>query len=59
MTIFSTLSQIASEYRARRRRLSTYLEISSLPREIQKDIGWPGSFNPQKDDTRTSLRSRH
>ena len=41
MTILSTISRLAADYRARRRRLATYLEISSLPVELQKDIGWP------------------
>ena len=41
MSIVNSISRYAADYRARRRRLRTYLEISSLPREIQKDIGWP------------------
>lgn len=41
MSIMRTIDSIARQYRARRRRLATYLEISSLPLEIQKDIGWP------------------
>ena len=41
MSILSTLTRLASDYRARRRRLGTYLEIAALPHELQKDIGWP------------------
>ena len=41
MSIFSTISRFAIDYRARRRRLAAYMEITGLPPEIQKDIGWP------------------
>jgi hypothetical protein len=44
MSILNTISRAAAEYRARRRRLNTYLEISSLPLDIQKDIGWPDAY---------------
>lgn len=43
MSILTTISRAAADYRARRRRLQTYLELSSLPLEIQKDIGWTGA----------------
>ena len=41
MSIFSTISRLASDFHARRRRLATYMEISGLSPEIRKDIGWP------------------
>lgn len=44
MSILSTITRLASDYRARRRRLNTYLAVTSLPRELQKDIGWPDAF---------------
>lgn len=44
MSILSTLTRLASDYRARRRRLGTYLEIAALPHELQKDIGWPDAM---------------
>lgn len=40
MSLFGSIARFASDYRARRRRMSTYLELLSLPPEIQKDIGW-------------------
>ena len=40
MSILNTFRSYVADQRARRRRLRTYLEIASLPREIQKDIGW-------------------
>lgn len=44
MSFLNTISRCASDYQARRRRLRTYQEITSLPREIQKDIGWPDAY---------------
>ena len=44
MSIITTIGNFAADYRARRRALQTYLQISALPREIQKDIGWPDAF---------------
>ena len=44
MPILATISRLAADYRARRRRLATSLEISNLPRNIQKDIGWPDAL---------------
>jgi hypothetical protein len=49
MSLFATLHRFAADYRERRRRLRTYLEIASLAPEIQKDIGWrqhPQSYEP-------------
>lgn len=44
MSILSTLSRYVADHRARRRRFRTYMEISNLPNEIRKDIGWPDAF---------------
>lgn len=52
MTIMRTIGRLAADYRARRRRLSTYLEISSLPLEIQKDIGWPDFMDERRKPAR-------
>jgi hypothetical protein len=41
MSLFGSIARMASDYRTRRRRMHTYLELLSLPPEIQKDIGWP------------------
>ena len=52
MSILNTISRLASDYRARRRRLATYLEISSLPHDIQKDIGWPDAVDERREPLR-------
>lgn len=49
MFILSSLSMLAQKYRKRRLRAWTSDHIASLPREIQKDIGWPGDY--LNDDT--------
>jgi len=41
MSLFGSIARFASDYRTRRRRMHTYLELLSLPPEIRKDIGWP------------------
>jgi len=41
MSILSTLSRIAHEYHDARVRYLTEREVSALPPEIRKDIGWP------------------
>lgn len=41
MSLLSAISHIADEFRQTRARYLTEREIGSLPREIQKDIGWP------------------
>ena len=43
MSILSRLSRYAEDYRARRQRMRTYMEIANLPAEIRKDIGWTNS----------------
>lgn len=59
MSVFSAIGRYAADYRARRRRFQTYLQISGLPREIQKDIGWPDAFtgSPARSQ-RETLRQR-
>ena len=44
MSIYSALSHYAAEWRAARNEARTYRVIGSLPREVQKDIGWPDAF---------------
>lgn len=56
MSILNTISRLASDYRARRRRLATYLEISNLPRSIQKDIGWPDPLTERREPLRPRRR---
>lgn len=41
MTIFSSIERAVSEFQAARSRYLTERAISSLPFELQKDIGWP------------------
>lgn len=55
MSILSTIARLASDYRLRRRRLATYIEVSKLPLDIQKDIGWPDPV----EERREPLRHRH
>ena len=59
MSVFSSIGRYAADYRARRRRLQTYLQISALPREIQKDIGWPDAFTGAPARSRTELFRQH
>lgn len=60
MSIFSAIGRQAAEYRARRRQLRTYLQISALPREIQKDIGWPDAFTgTHARSAAETFRQRH
>jgi hypothetical protein len=44
MSVIETLQQMIHEYRSRRERTRTLRLVSSLPTEIQKDIGWPGFY---------------
>ena len=54
MSILSTIARLNADYRLRRRRRATSFELSGLPREIQKDIGWPDPV----DERRRPLRVR-
>lgn len=47
MSILSSIGRIASEFSAARARYHTERAIRSLPHEIQKDIGWPDSYDPK------------
>jgi hypothetical protein len=44
MSIMTTLSRFAADYRAARARHETECSVRSLPLEIQKDIGWPEAY---------------
>lgn len=55
MSILNTLTRLAFHYRTRRRRHAAYMEISSLPQLIQRDIGWP---DPGTDHGGTRHRHR-
>jgi hypothetical protein len=41
MSVYTALSHLATEWRSAREEARTRRIISSLPAEIQKDIGWP------------------
>ena len=43
MDVFSPIRGYVTAYWARRRHYDTEKLLRSLPRNIQKDIGWPGS----------------
>ena len=45
MSILSAIGRIATEFAASRVRQQTETAIRSLPIEIQKDIGWPETFD--------------
>jgi hypothetical protein len=51
MSILSTIGRIATEFAASRARHQTERAIRSLPIEIQKDIGWPETY-----ERRTGVR---
>jgi hypothetical protein len=53
MSVYSTLSQLAAEWRIAREEARTRRIVSSLPLEIQKDIGWPDTHT-----IRTAARRR-
>lgn len=46
MSILSLLSRYTRDFRARRRRMRTYMQIADLPAQIRKDIGWSGRDEP-------------
>jgi hypothetical protein len=49
MSIISTLSRLAHEYSQARSRYLTERSIGALPIELQKDIGWPDTFDSRND----------
>ena len=54
MSILSTIGRLATEFSAARARYQTERSIRSLPFELQKDIGWPETY-----DSRTGHRHGH
>lgn len=56
MSVLSTITRYAADYRARRRRMRTYMHLTSLPLEIQKDIGWIDAFIDEDDERRRPRR---
>ena len=48
MSILSTISRLAHEYSAARSRYLTERQIQSLPIEVQKDIGWPDTYETRR-----------
>lgn len=51
MSILSMIGRIANEFSAARARYQTERSIRALPLELQKDIGWPETY-----DSRTGYR---
>ena len=49
MSILSTISRLAHEYSEARARYLTERSISSLPIELQKDIGWPDAYQRRQN----------
>lgn len=45
MSIYSMISNFATEWRVAREDAHTRRIVASLPIEIQKDIGWPDAQN--------------
>ncbi|MCA0278689.1 MAG: hypothetical protein LCH86_22065 [Proteobacteria bacterium] len=54
MSILSTIGRIATEFNAARTRYQTERQIRSLPFELQKDIGWPETY-----ESKTGYRVGH
>jgi hypothetical protein len=57
MSLFGRIAHYASDYRARRQRMRNYLQLTALPEEIQKDIGWVDAF-ADIDEEQRRLRHR-
>lgn len=57
MSVFGRIAHYAADYRARRRRMRNYLQLTALPEEIQKDIGWIDAFVDTEEERR-KLRHR-
>lgn len=47
MSFLNRLGRLASAFRSRRLRARTRQQLARLPREIQKDIGWPASLDQE------------
>jgi hypothetical protein len=56
MSILSTLSHIATGYRAARIRYLTERAILALPAEMRKDIGWPDAYDFSTGRRRHDIR---
>jgi uncharacterized protein YjiS (DUF1127 family) len=41
MSVYSTLTRLASDWRAARESAHTRRVLGALPNEVLKDIGWP------------------
>jgi hypothetical protein len=50
MSILSTISRLAHEYSQARSRYLTERSIGALPIELQKDIGWPDTYENRRND---------
>lgn len=46
MSVLSKIGRFAAELRASRSRMRAERLLQSLPKEIQKDIGWPDCWPP-------------
>ncbi|MBX3569165.1 MAG: hypothetical protein KF914_13970 [Rhizobiaceae bacterium] len=54
MSITTVFGRLAAEYANARNRYLTERQVRALPREIQKDIGWPDVYE-RNDMRRISL----
>ena len=52
MSLFDTLTRFARDLRTRRMEARTRNYINGLPRDIQKDIGWPDAYRPSRQTGR-------
>ena len=48
MSIFGTFDRYLTSYRRLRQRVRAERMISSLPAEVQKDIGWPDAYEESR-----------
>jgi hypothetical protein len=55
MSILNAFDRYVTEFRSRREAARTERVISSLPLEVQKDIGWP---HPHEDTQARLIRER-
>jgi hypothetical protein len=51
MTLINNFRRLAAEVRAIRAHNETIRSIRALPREIQKDIGWPEAYRETQPRT--------
>lgn len=49
MSILSTIGRLAAEYNEARVRYLTERSIQALPIELQKDIGWPDTYETRRN----------